>query len=46
MMVKRTLEAVLANHPKLTSALFTLTVLLVQVGSAIAKGSGGGNAGP
>lgn len=46
-MVKRTLREFLADHPKLTSALFTLTLLLVQFGNALAKGSGGGgNAGP
>lgn len=42
----RVLEEFLADHPKLTSALFTLMLFLVQVGTAIAGSSQGGHAGP
>jgi len=36
----------LAEHPKMTGVLFTMTLLLTQAGSALAGANGAGVAGP
>ena len=39
-MLKGNLKQFLADHPKVVSALFTLMILLSQVGTVIAGGNG------
>ena len=40
------LKAYLAQHPRMMGALFTLMLLLSQVGTAVASTSGGTTPGP
>ncbi len=37
------LESKLASNPRIVGTLFTLGLLLVQAGSVVANGTGGGN---
>ena len=44
-MPRNTMHTVLEKHPRLVGALFTASVLLMNVGTVLA-GSGGGTSGP
>lgn len=41
-MLKGNLRSFLADHPRVVSALFTLTILLSQVAPVLASGDGNG----
>lgn len=44
-MPRNAIDTVLAEHPRLTGALFTASILLMQAGNVLA-GGGGGTSGP